>query len=173
MQPLPEDFNLEKALEGNINIPETYYKKVEYSSMKDLIPLYPHLVAMAFHDNTDSNNSVICLSSESFVDREEREQLEWNLKNLLKIYNRCKRKKTEFNVEEAVKEITWRGWNEEPYRELAARVKEHGKKATIDGIHLKMHEYYRQNIVEEMIKNGVYFADYGNYKRFCGEKEND
>lgn len=172
MQPLPEDFNLEEALEGNINIPETYYKKVEYSSMKDLIPLYPHLVAMAFHDNTDSHNSVVCLSSESFVDREEREQLEWNLKNLLKIYNRCKRNKTEFDVEEAVKKVTFGGWNEEPYRELANRVKEHGKKATIDGIHLKMHEHYRQELANEMIKNGLNPADFG-YKRFCGEKEND
>lgn len=173
MQPLPEDFNLEEALEGKINIPETYYKKIEYSSMKDLIPLYPHLVSIAFYDNTDSHNSVVCLSSESFVDREEREQLEWHLKELLKIYNRCKRNKTEFDVEEAVKKVTWGGWNEEVYRELAIRVKEHGKKAIIDGIHLKMHEYYRQELVDEMIKNGLNPADYGNYERFYGEKENE
>lgn len=167
-QPLPDDFNWEKALKEKINIADTYYKKVEYSSIKDLIPFYPYLVTFGWYDNADSHNSVIWLSRESFVDREERECLEWRLKELIKIYNRCKRKKIEFDVEEALEKIVWNGYNEEPYRELANRVKEKGKKATIDGIHLKMQEYYRQELVDEMIKHGLNPADYG-YGRFIKE----
>lgn len=164
-QPLPDDFSWEEAHQTNIDIPETYFKKIEYSSIKDLIPFYPYTISMAFYSK-NPYESMICLSSESFVDKEERESLEWRLKNLLTIYNRCKRKKIEFNVEEALKEIVWNGWNEEPYRELSNRVKENGKKATINGIHLKMHEYYRRELVNEMIKNGLNPCDYGNYERF-------
>ena len=121
-QPLPDDFSWEEALKNKVNIPETYYKKIEYSSIKDLIPYYPHITAF-------SCGSVICLSRESFVDSEEREILEWRLKDLLRIYNRCKRKKIEFDVEESLKDMFWSDWNKEPYRELANRVKEKGKKA--------------------------------------------
>lgn len=136
--------------------------------MEDLIPYYPYLIGCAYYNNTE-RKSIIHLSSESFVDREERDILEYELKHLLRIYNRCKRKKIEFDVEESLKEIVWNGWNEEPYRELANRVKEKGKKATIEDIHLKMHEYYRRELVEEMLNNGLNPADYGNYVRFIKE----
>ena len=165
VQPLPEDFSFEKALKEKINIPETYYKKIEYSSMKDLIPFYPYLISLATSNGANTNNSVICLSSESFVDREEKELLEYKLKRLLTVYNRCERKKIEFNVDDAIKEVVWNGWNEKPYRELTERVKKRGKKATIDDIHLEMHEYFRQKLVNEMLKNDLNPADYG-YERF-------
>ena len=171
-QPLPDDFSWVVALTNKINIPETYYKKVEYSFIEDLIPLYPHLISFAGIDNTDSKNSVVCLSSESFVDREEREILEFRLKEILRIYNRCKRKKVEFNVEEVLKEVVWNGWNEEPYRELVNRVKEKGKKASIEGIHLKMHEIYRRELVEEMLKHNINPCEYG-YERFVKTGEDN
>ncbi len=133
-----------------------------------MIPYYGHLVACSYHDNKE-RKACVYITRESFVDREERENLEWRLKRLLTIYNRCKRKKIEFDVEEALKEVVWNGWNEEPYRELANRVKEHGKMATVDGIHLKMHEYYRQELVDEMIKHGLNPCRYGDYARFIRE----
>ena len=163
IQPLPSYFTFEDADGSNTNIPETYYEKVEYSSIKDLIPLYPHLIAF-------STGSTVCLSLESFVDREERETLEYMLKNILRIYNRYKRKKVEFDVEEALKVLVWDGWNEEAYRELAYRVKESGKKAAIDNIHLRMHEYYRRELVNELINNGLNPSDYG-YGRFVDKNE--
>ena len=170
IQPLPDDFSWEKVREEKINIPETYYKKIEYSSIEDLIPYYPHLVAFAGCDNTNPRNSVVCITSESFVDSEERESLEFRLKHLLTIYNRCKKKKIEFDVEEALKEIVWNGWNEEPYRELANRVKLYGKKATVDGIHLRMQEHYRQELVDEMLKHGLNPCRYGDYERFINKE---
>lgn len=172
IQPLPKDFNFKKLLEEKINIPETYYKKVEYSSMKDLIPLYPHLISFASYSGADTHNSIICLSPESFVDKEERESLERYLKWMIRIYNRCKRKKIEFSVEDAIKEVCWGDWNKKQIAEIANRVKEKGKKATIDGIHLKMHEYYRRELVEEMIKNNIDPIQYG-YERFVNKDEKD
>lgn len=133
--------------------------------MSDLIPFYPYIICSSFHDNKE-RKAVIHLTSESYVDREERNSLEFMLKELLRIYNRCKRKKIEFNAEDAIKEVVWNGWNEEAYRELAGRIKLYGKKATTNGVHLKMHEIYRQELVDEMLKNGLNPADYGDYQRF-------
>ena len=130
--------------------------------MEDLIPYYGYIIGSAYY--TDGN-SVIHLSSESWVDIEEKDILEFRLKDLLRIYNSCKRKKIEFDVEDALKKIVWGNWNKDSYKELAERVKLYGKKATIDGIHLTMSEKHRQDLVDEMIKNGLNPADYG-YERF-------
>ena len=168
------NYTLEE-LQNNVKIYVGYDnpEPLHIEKMEDLIPFYPHIIGSASYNNVE-RRAVIYLSSESWVDIEERNCLEWRLKDLLRIYNRCKRKKIEFNVDEAVKEVTWNGWNEEPYRELANRVKEKGKKATIDGIHLRMHERYRQELVDEMLRNGLNPADYG-YGRFVngGETHND
>lgn len=170
-QPFPEDFNLKEVIDNKVNIPQTYYKEVKYSSIKDLIPLYPHTTSFGSYSG---DYRLTCLTQEPYFDRQERDLLETDLKWLLRIYNRCKRKKIEFNVEDAVKEICWNGWNEEPITELANRVKEKGKKATIDGIHLRMQEYYREKFVEEMLKYGLNPCDYGDYARFLKEdKQND
>ena len=169
-QPLPDDVDFIEALKDGVNIPETYYKKVEYHSIKDLIPLYPHLIAMAHYNKS---SSIVILSPNSYIDEEEQELLEFYLKHLIKIYNRCKRKKIEFDVEEAVKEICWWDCNKEPITELAHRVKEKGKRASIDGIHLEMREYCRKQLVDEMLKHGLNPCDYGDYERFVKNKEVD
>ena len=139
--------------------------------MSDIIPYYPHIVWSAYHNNAE-RKSVMHITSEPHVDREEKEILELYLEQLIKIYNRCKRNKIEFNVDEAVKKVCWLDWNKAAIVELAHRVKENGKKATIENIHLTMHELYRKLLVEEMLKNGVNLADIGNnYKRFINNDE--
>ena len=169
-QPLPDGVDLIKELKDGVNVPETYYKKVEYSSIKDLVPYYPHLVSMAHYDNKNPRNSLVIISPKSYVDENEKDFLEWYLKDLLKIYRRCKRKKIEFNVDDAVKEVCWHDYNKEEIVELANRVKEKGKKATIDGIHLPFNEkYYRQELVNEMLKYGLDPCEYGDYERFIKE----
>lgn len=137
---------------------------LKLENMKDLIPYYPHLISVGCYDNTE-RKSVIHITSKSFVDIEEQETLEYYLNRILTIYNRCKRKKIEFNVDDVVKEICWSDWNKEAITELVNRVKETGKKATIDGIHLTMHERYRRELVKEMIKNNIDPTKYG-YGRF-------
>lgn len=139
-------------------------RPLQINDMKDLIPYYPYIIGSAWFDNVEGK-SVIHLPSESWVDYEEKDNLTFYLKHLIRIYNRCKRKKIEFNVEEAIKEVRCGNWNKDIITELAHRVKDSGKKATIDGLHLKMHEYYRRELVDEMLKNGLNPADYG-YDRF-------
>lgn len=164
-RPLPDDFSFEKAREENISIPETYYKKIEYSSIKDLVPYYPHLVSMAVCDNTDSHKSVVILTSQSYVDMEEQKLLDLYLKDVLKNYNRCKRKKTEFTLEGVLNEFCYNEWRKDIYVELYQRVKESGKKATTEHLHLSSFEHYRKKLVEEMMKYNIDPAEYG-YDRF-------
>ena len=160
-----------EELQNNVKIYVGNNKEpLHIEKISDLIPYYPYLISSAVYTDEES---VVRLSSKSFVDREEREILEWRLKDLLRIDNRCKRNKIEFDVEEVRKKIVWNGWNEEPYRELANRVKMYGKKATVDGIHLRMHEHYRKELVEEMLKHDINPCKYGDYERFIKENKQD
>ena len=136
--------------------------------MSDLIPYYPYVVCTAVHNNAD-RTATIRLTSESYVDVEERERLNLYLEQLLKIYNRCKREKTKFDIKEAVDEVSFWNFNVEAIMELANRVAKSGKKATIDGIHLKMHEFYRKQLAEEMLKSGLNPTEYG-YERFVNKE---
>lgn len=158
----------DEELANNVKIYQGWgetQKQLNIKTRKDLIPYYAHLVSSACYDNAERAAS-IHITSESFVDREERDSLEYKLKRVLTIYNRCKRKKMDFDVDAVVKEVAWAGFDDDIYREIANRVKVNGKKANIDGIHMKIHEYYRQELVNEMIKNNINPLDYGDYERF-------
>lgn len=159
----------DKELRDNVNI---YFvgsdKPLHINSVRDLIPYYPHIISSAGFNNVD-RTATIYISKDSYVDCSERRILESCLHDFTKIYNRCKRKKMDFAVNDAIKEVSWNNWNIEALTELANRVKERGKKATINGIHLIAHEQYRQELVDVMLKNGLNPADYG-YGRFIKEK---
>jgi len=135
-------------------------------SYKDLIPYYPYIIGSACYNNVE-RKAVIHLSSESFVDREEREFLESYFKDVLREYNRCKRNKVEFDVEATVDKVSW--WtNKDIIREIASRVKQYGRKANTYGIHMPMHEIYRKELVKEMVANGLKPHEWG-YERFDTE----
>ena len=68
---------------------------LKINDMKDLIPYYPHLICMSHYDNAEKK-AVIYITDRSFVDIEEQESLEFKLKQVLKVYNRCKKKNIPF-----------------------------------------------------------------------------
>lgn len=126
---------------------------LRFQTEKDLIPYYPHLITVSAY-NKESNRSHICLSEDSFVDREEEEILTYTLQHLLRYYNRCKRKHIQYDVDEAIKNNLGGWFKPEYYKVLAERVGRLGKKATIEGIHTDLHQHDRQLLYEEMVKNG-------------------
>lgn len=160
-----EIFGVENVLKADIYVGDT---KIDAKGYNDLIPYLPHIICISC--GSKDGGSYIKLTEKSQVDIHEEETLGWYLRDLLKIYNRCKRKKIEFNVEDAVKEVCWNNYNKEIITNLANRVKEHGKKATIDGLHTFLNEYYRENLVDEMLKYGLNPADW-DYGRFVKESE--
>lgn len=158
----------DEELANNVKIYQGYGDKeklLDIKCRKDLIPYYAHLISSSAQNNVD-RTAHIHITSESFVDSEEHESLEFKMKRVLTVYNRCKRKKIDFVVDDVVEELAWKGFDDHIYREIATRVQSNGKKANLDGIHMRMHEYYRKELVKEMINNGLNPLDYGDYQRF-------
>ena len=117
-------------------------EELVYDTIKDLISYYPYGIAI------QTNNTIFL--GESIVDREERESLEFMLKDVLRYYNRAKRKKEPFNKDEILSKVCWNKYNEYAYKELINRVDKYGKKANIDGIELSMSKIYRDELRKEM-----------------------
>ena len=126
-------------------------KLLHFEKESDVVPYYAHIIGCAFHDNVE-NKHVIHLSSKSYPDSHEEEMLGYHLKTLIRYYNYCKRKKIEFNVDDALKKFSeWTlQYDGDTIKELALRVKEKGKKASIEGLKLEFSERYRELLREEL-----------------------
>jgi hypothetical protein len=159
-------YTLEELQKSHIYIGDSK-EELHINSLAELIPYYPYLISSGFFDNVE-RTATIYLSSESYVDSQEKDTLIFYLKEVLKIYNRCRRKKTDFTLDEVLREFYWSHWDEEVYTELYSRVLLHGKNANIEDIHTKTGEHYRQELADEMIKNGMDPAGYG-YERFMSD----
>lgn len=144
------------GIEEIINKYKIYYcdqiLPLEVKKKKDLIPYYPFLV-YEMGSNKETGGT-IHLSSRSYVDEEEKEQLQWILNDALRYWNKYKRQKKSFDKEEVLKQITIFSPPRDYEIEIVDRVAKLGKKATIDGIHKPMHDYYRQKLYDEMVNNG-------------------
>ena len=126
-------------------------KLLHFEKESDVVPYYAHIIGCAFHDNKE-NKHVIHLSSKSYPDSHEEELLGYYLKTLIRYYNYCKRKKIEFNVNDALKKFSeWTlQYDGDTIKELALRVKEKGKKSSIEGLTLEFSERYRELLKEEL-----------------------
>lgn len=124
--------------------------RIKADTVKDIVKYYPYLESMAFYSGDKYS---ITLSNDSFIDQEERERLSSRIKDVLAYWRKCKRNKAPFDVEECCKAV-WGFGNDEITKEIATRVAEYGDKAEFKDIHLPMHEYYRKNWFDEMVKTG-------------------
>lgn len=144
-------YSLEELQNGvNIYVGDSK-ESLHISKMKDLIPYYPYLITSAYYDNINRKAN-IQISSESYVDREEREILQRYLEEIIKIYKKCKRNKVDFTLDLAFQEsyFSFARWNYDVCKEIYNRVQKDGAKANIEGIHLKIFDKYRQNLAEEL-----------------------
>lgn len=121
------------------------------NNQHDLAPYYPYIVGIG---SWRDGHAEIRLSTESFIDVEEREHLTWKLNNVLRYWRMCKRNKTPYNVDIAAQSISFPGTPNGIEQEIAERVARDGDKATIDGLRDYMHEYYRKELLEEMVRLG-------------------
>lgn len=136
------------------------------SSVRDLIPYSAYIIGVATSSNGYYSATI---SDESLVDSEEHVILDFYLKYAKRIYNRCKRKHLEFNVEEAIHEMSVFGVGRPYLKTICERVKEHPVSAKIDGIHIESYDRLRKELYDEMLKYG-YDKDYA--KVWCfGERD--
>ena len=132
--------------------------KLEINNKHDAIKYYPFLIGFGGFEKDRAN---IHISSDSFIDVEERERLKSNLAYVLRYWRRCKRKKVRFDKNEALKEVSFIAIQDYE-REIVERVAKYGDKAVLDDIHIPMHEYYRKRWYEHMVENG-----YPEKEAFC------
>lgn len=141
--------------------------RLKIENEKDLAPYYPYLTV--FSVGSHEGRQCIHLSSKSFIDREEQERLNWNLKDALKEYNKCKRKKILFIPEEYIKN----SWYEMSryQEEMVYRVAKYGNKATTEGLHTPIHDYYRKELAEELERLG--YNDWFIRQWLFNDRDND
>ena len=146
-----EIHNVDNILKSNVYIGWNIIP-LRFETEKDLIPYYPYLVAS---NATTNGVEEIRLTSESYVDRQERENLELYTKECQKYVNKCKRKKEFCDISHFDKENDY-GYNE-IYQEIISRLLmvgfEKDFKFTLDGIYLSSAERYRKELYKEMINN--------------------
>lgn len=124
---------------------------LDIKSIKDLLPYAAFLVGAAGGNKDGFYTAHI--GSRSFVDQEEEERFAWYLRDVKKLYRRCKRKKIEFTEEYVQKELSWVS-DKTMISEIYRRVKEHPTSANVKGLHDNLHQYYRRRLAEEMVKAG-------------------
>lgn len=162
-----EIFGINHILNSDVYIGDSE-TPLKLTCYEDLIPYLPYIIGLSVRGK---EKSYMRLSSESWVDREERDTLEFYKKRLVRIYKRCKRKHEIYDVNKAQNEVCFL-ITPKAVKELARRVGEKGQKAELDGLHLESCEYYRRNLVKEMLAHGINPAEYG-YGRFLTNAEKE
>ena len=142
-----EIHNIDNILKSNVYISWNIIP-LKFESEKDLIPYYPYIVGFS---TTINGIGEIRLSTESYVDRSERESLEFYTKECQRYVNKCKRKKEEVNLDHF--DTMYNQYNKDIYKEILTRLVDKSKEFTLDGIYLTMAEYYRKELYDEMVKN--------------------
>lgn len=125
--------------------------RLDIKSWKDLAPYSTHLIASM---GADKDGARVFLSSTSFIDEEESRHLNYELDIFKKYWRKCKRNKKEYTVDDATKTYNSLFEPSETDIFLALKVKQEGDKATIEGIHDSLHDYYRKEFCEYLISLG-------------------
>ena len=131
----------------------THVLPLKFEKPEDFIPYYPYLTAMIWHDNETKRGKII-LSRRSFIDAEETDHLESEMRWIKRYYRKCKRKKVEFNKDKVLEKIAFFGVNSPEQIEIVNRVAEKGNKATIEDIHDETHDHMRKKLYDLMVSNG-------------------
>ena len=124
--------------------------KLDIKTRKDLALYYPYLLTMSCYSG---GKFVGVLSSDSFIDREEKERIDLAYKIAANLYKKYKRKKKPFIADEVIEENSY-GFMSDYEKEIIRRFEKYGKKADISDMHTKMHEYYRKEWYQELIRLG-------------------
>ena len=123
---------------------------VKSDTIKDIAKYYPYLESIMVCSKETGRTTILC--SDSFIDQEERERLNWYINDVMKYWRKCKRNKVPFIVEECVKKLNF--MSSDIISIIAERVAKDGKNAEFDDIHLPMHEYFRRRWFEELVRLG-------------------
>lgn len=137
---------------------------LDIENRKDLIPYYPHLLVSSSFNNKKRISNVK-ITSYSNVDKEEKDWLEHCLKIMIRTRKYCIKKGIPFDSWDTLQKIPFAECDRNVFLEMFNRVDKIGRNANTDNLHLKCYEMYREELVDEMLKNGLNPSDFG-YQRF-------
>ena len=120
--------------------------RVKSETIKDIAKYFPYL------NHPIGGKQIMILSSDSFIDQEERETIEWKASYILKYWRKCKRKKIPFTVQ-GCKDALWFS-DDENFTEMIRRVEKNGDKADFSDIHFSLWEWNRRRWFEAMVELG-------------------
>ena len=116
--------------------------------LKDLLPYAAYMVGMAYGEK---DYYVCYIGRESYVTTMEKERIEWAVKDVRRIYNKCKRKKIEFTQAVVMANV----YNSSMlHTEIFKRMKAHPTSFKTDGLRVPICEYYKAELSDDMIKMG-------------------
>lgn len=125
--------------------------KLDIKNTKDAVKYYPYLESIAAFNKEEGNT--IILSSRPFIDSEESQFIGWHIKDAMKYWKKCKRKKLEYSVEDYLENYCWFSDNEMD-KIIIERIIKDGNSAEFDDLHDNLHEYFRRRWFEEMVEEG-------------------
>lgn len=146
--------DVEKFLENTViytNMDQDFHmiNPLKLKTYKDILPYYPRCESIMC--SSDGKRTIL-LQNRPHWAYEERDRLEWDLKDALKIYNRLKRKKEPIS-KEVIMDGIWGNHSEK--EEIVDRVIKYGKKAKIDDMHCaSISSLYRKPFIDELIRVG-------------------
>lgn len=155
-----DDFEKLLAIsEIKINSKDGREHLLRVKTIKDAVKYYPYLITLGCFSKEKHS---FVLSSSSFIDREEKEHLQYDIDAVFRYWRKCKRKKIKFDEDACFDKVSWGFRNEETLREIIHRVAENGNKAEFNDIHKPIWENMRKRWYEEMVKYG-----YSKFEAFC------
>lgn len=143
-----EIHNIDSILKSNVYIGWNIIP-LKIESEKDLIPYYPYIVGFSA---TTNGVGEIRLTTESYVDIQERESLELYKRECVRYINKCKRKKEVIDLDHF--DTKYNQYYKDAYKEIMIRLVDKTMEFTLDRIYLPSAERYRKELYDEMIKNG-------------------
>lgn len=170
----------EQLKKVNIYFFDHPYAKLDINTEKDLSQFFCYIPCM-------SNNNNIYLPQDNYLNKREKEELEYSYNELVKLYNKCKRKHIDFEEEyNKIKQDNWFWYNgitDEEKDKIFNLVKISRGKADIEinYIPLSTQDYWRKVWYEDLIKLGweeqkAYMIAYGFHrwiKRDLTENDDD
>lgn len=126
---------------------------IRNSCKEDLLPYYPYIVHLMSRNDKEI---YINLSEKSYVDTSEEETLERMLQDVIRLYKKAKRTKVKFTKDYVLSNLSNYIFNWDEYSKiysiLTERVSKDGDKASFEGLHTSIGNFYRNLLYGAAVK---------------------
>lgn len=129
-------------------------EELHFTCERDIVPYYAHMINVSCCSK--DHNYMLISKYPNYV-YEKRDYIKWKYSSVKKTFRRCKRENIEFTFDEVLKDNKW--WvksedDENLFREIYNRVKEHPYAKEDYNITVKYQQFYMDKLTEAMLEAG-------------------